>query len=97
MKVTTSLYRHPHLPEILGWKMNHKPGIRTTASQLTGWPDGDPVPDDATLERWAAEWEALPIEERDARYKLKAEIDGATTIAQLKAILRKVTHVSNLP
>jgi len=97
MRVTTSTYRHKHLPEILGWKMNHKPGIRTTASQLTGWPDGEPIPDDRTLAQWTAEWEALPIEERDHRYKLKADIENATTIAQLKVLLKRLYYVSDLP
>ena len=97
MRVTSSTYRHPHLPEILGRKMNQKPGICTSANQLTRWPDGDPVPDDATLAQWAAEWEALPIEERDSRYKLKAEIENATTIVQLKVLLKRLHHVSDLP
>ena len=92
-----SNFRHPYLPDILGWKMNQAPGIRTSANQLTGWPDGVPVPDDVTLARWASEWEVLPIEERNPRYKLKAEIENATTIVQLKVLLKKVHGVSDLP
>lgn len=46
--------------EALGWKHNHKPGIRTRDGEITEWPEelGD-MPTQAQIKQWEAEWLAF--------------------------------------
>lgn len=84
-------YRHTRLGTMLGRRFNHTPGLSTYDGYLTKWPSVlGPRPDDATLQQWMAEWDALPPEEKDPRLKLMQDIQNATTIAAIKQILMKV-------
>jgi hypothetical protein len=84
--------RHPQLGGILGWKHNHAQGIRTSDGCLTDWPVSlGPWPTDEQLQGWIDEWSALPEDsaEKNPGLALQAEIDGLTTIAQVKVFLKR--------
>ncbi len=55
------------LAEVLGWKFNHAPGIRTMGSPsgavIFDWPPAlGPEPTAAQIAQWTAEYVARPIE-----------------------------------
>ncbi len=84
--------RHPQLGGILGWKHNHAPGIRTSDGTLTDWPASlGPWPTDEQLQGWIDEWQALPEtdSEKNPRLALQAEIDSLSTVAEVKAFLKR--------
>ena len=85
--------RHPQLGRLLGWKHNHAPGIETCNGVLNAWPDSlGPWPDDAQLQAWCDEWDALPADDpaKDGRAALRKQLQSATTIAGIKQIVDKL-------
>lgn len=45
--------------EVLGWKFNYAPGIRTLDGVITAWPAGlGPQPNDAQIAAYTTEYEA---------------------------------------
>ena len=72
----------------LGWKHDHKPGIRTKGDKITGWPTGiGAKPTKAQQADIISEYEAEATEE-DA----KGAVDGQKI---LKAIIRWVAPLVN--
>ena len=85
--------KHPQLGRLLGWKHNYAPGIVTCNGVLNEWPASlGPWPDDAQLQTWCDEWDALPADDpaKDTRAALRKQLQGATTIAQMKQIVEKL-------
>jgi hypothetical protein len=83
------------LAEVLAWKFDNSPGIRTKESAITpgkmiifDWPLGKlgPIPTAAQISTWTAEFDALPPKP-DPDVELAAAIEAALTIAGLKAAL----------
>jgi len=82
--------RHARLGEIVGWKQNNVPGIRTRAGLLTAWPRSlGAVPTNDDLLRWIAEWEALPTdsEAKNPIAYLRAQAMAATSLDELRAVV----------
>ena len=77
------------LANVLGWKFNFAPGIRTRENkngkmEIFDWPSNlGPKPTKAKIAKWTAELEALPPPEDE----LTKAADAATTIAELKIVL----------
>ncbi len=83
------------LANVLGWKFKFAPGIRTRENdegkmEIFDWPTKlGPKPTKSQIAQWTAEYEALPTPE-DERDVLDRAANAATTIAELKIVLRDV-------
>ena len=86
------------LEAVVSWKLNlgRRAPIGTNDDCLTHWPEAKlgPCPDDATLLQWKAEWDALPSDDpvKYPKAALLKEIDTATTIAGLRAAVKKLVR-----
>ena len=88
------------LGEILGWKHNHCPGIRTDEGILTEWPVAlGPWPSDEQIVTWTAEYETAQATAADtlaARRVRIAELNtiprDAWTLAQMRELLALVAR-----
>ena len=83
-------YTHPLLSHAIDAHFQGRPpeGIGTADGCLTTWP-GPIRPSDAELAQWVTEYQAKPEIEKNPRLSLDAELDGITTVAGLKAFLKK--------
>ena len=80
------------LADVLGWKFNFAPGIRTRQTktgkmEIFDWPSKlGPKPTKAKIAKWTAELEALPppVDE------LIVAANAANSIAELKTVLKDV-------
>ena len=80
------------LANVLGWKFNFAPGIRTRENkngkmEIFDWPSNlGPKPTKAKIAKWTAELEGLPppVDE------LVTAADAANSIAELKTVLKDV-------
>lgn len=98
------MFKNANLAKVLEFKFKDNPnfskGISTRRGELTEFPpDIGPFPTDSQLQQWVNEWEALPPDDvrkdpekahQKARAQLKTDIQGATSIAALKALLLRV-------
>ncbi len=80
------------LAEVLAWKFNDAPGIRTREKkdgkmEIFDWPSNlGPKPTKAKIARWTAELEALPppVDE------LATAVDALDVTEELKTVLKDV-------
>lgn len=65
--------------EIIGWKFNHEPGMRTLDGVITQWPvslGGPALPSKAQQDAWTAEYQSRAIEVKlDPVAELRAELE----------------------
>ena len=82
-----------NLSEVLGWKFNHEPGIRTRDGVLTAWPSslGD-EPTQAQIDQWTAEYEAGKT---DA--DVDAEMDSFMDTPEMKSIIEGIADFAPGP
>ncbi len=65
------------LGEVLGWKFNYAPGIRTRDNELVSWPASlGPAPTQSDIDTWTAEFGAV-VDDLKADAELARRIDGA--------------------
>ncbi len=81
------------LAQVLEWKYGSKPGMQTRENLDTGemeifdWPSKlGSEPTAAQIKKWTAEFDALPTPENE----LTKAADAATSIAELKTVLKDV-------
>ncbi len=80
------------LANVLGWKFDFAPGIRTRQNkdgkmEIFDWPSNLGLkPTKAKIAQWTAEFEALPPPEDE----LITAADAANSIAELKTVLKDV-------
>lgn len=71
------------LAEVLGWKFNHAPGIRTDGVNITEWPGAlGPIPTQAEIDQWTIDFAAAKPD-LDAA----ADVDGQKVLRALVAWL----------
>lgn len=85
------------LAQILEWKYGNKPGMQTREvdgkMEIHDWPSKlGSEPTAAQIKKWTADFEALPTPE-DIHDTLDRAADEATTIAELKAVVKDVIKV----
>lgn len=85
-------YTHPFLSQAIDYHFGGAPppGIRTVNGRLSAWTAPNP-PAEADLMQWVAAYEAAPETDpvKHPRLALEAEIDACTTVAQIRALLKK--------
>lgn len=80
------------LADVLGWKFNLAPGIRTREDksgqmEIFDWPSKlGPKPTKAKITKWTAEFEALPPPEDE----LVTAVDALDVTEELKTVLKNV-------
>ena len=80
------------LANVLGWKFNSAPGIRTRENkdgkmEIFDWPSNlGPKPTKAKIAQWTAELEALPPPEDE----LVVAVDALDVTEELKTVLKDV-------
>ena len=86
------------LHEIVSWKLNlgRRAPIDTYDDCIVQWSEAKcgQMPDDRTLLQWKDEWDALPADDpaKNPKAALLKEIDTATTIAGLRAAVKKLVR-----
>jgi len=76
-----------NIAEILAWKFEKAPGIRTVGDQITEWPQVlGPIPTQAQLDQWTAEYEAFrTAEEQKVAAQKEKEERARLELAALRA------------
>ena len=67
-----------NISEVIGWKFNHQPGMRTRDGVITEFPDG--IPSQADQDKWIKEYEDHMDE---IEYKEKRKLEYGTWEEQL--------------
>ena len=87
----------PELAEVLGWKFNHEPGLRTKEGKLEAWPDTlGPYPTRNQLEAWTLEYETAQAQPSGQELNLARITELLTisrstwTTAQLREIVELI-------
>ena len=82
------------IAEVIGWKFDHQPGMRTADGVIVEFPSG--IPSQADQDTWTAEYDAAhPSQERDDRRRIAYVAAGADTDAMIVALWERVVEGRN--